>query len=45
LKISPPALPSDFNAAIPAKLEEIALKALEKDRELRYQVAAEMRGD
>ena len=40
-----PAAPSELNAAIPAKLEEIVLKALEKDRELRYQVAAELRGD
>lgn len=40
-----PVAPSELNAAIPAKLEEIVLKALEKDRDLRYQVAAELRGD
>jgi len=34
-----------LNAEIPAKLEEIISKALEKDRELRYQTAAEIRAD
>jgi serine/threonine protein kinase/Tol biopolymer transport system component len=33
------------NPALPAKLEEIVTKALEKDRELRCQTAAEMRAD
>ena len=37
--------PSQLNAAIPAQLEEIIGKALEKDREVRYQHAADMRAD
>jgi serine/threonine protein kinase/Tol biopolymer transport system component len=40
-----PPLPSTLNAAIPAKFEELILKAIEKDREFRYQTAAELRGD
>lgn len=37
--------PSTLNREMPPKLEEIVHKALEKDPNLRYQTAAEMRGD
>ena len=40
-----PVRPTDLNSAIPSKLEEIIEKSLEKDLDLRYQTAAEMRGD
>ena len=40
-----PPQPKQLRAELPEKLEEILLKALEKDRDLRYQTAAELRGD
>src|SRR5580704_5095554 len=40
-----PAAPSTLNPNLPPKLEEIIGKSLEKDPELRYQTAAELRGD
>jgi serine/threonine protein kinase/Tol biopolymer transport system component len=40
-----PASPLQLNSVLPPKLEEIIQKALEKDRELRYQSAADLRGD
>src|SRR5271168_2930191 len=42
-RVPPPAL--RINPDIPPKLDEILQKLLEKDRELRYQVAAEIRAD
>ena len=38
-------LPSQWNPQLPAQLDAIISKALEKDRTLRYQHAAEMRAD
>jgi eukaryotic-like serine/threonine-protein kinase len=40
----PPPVTS-LNPRIPLKLEELITKSLEKDRDLRYQTAAEFRGD
>jgi eukaryotic-like serine/threonine-protein kinase len=40
-----PAPVRDLNPQFPAKLEAIVNKAIEKDREARYQTAAEMRAD
>ncbi len=42
---SAPEWPLRFNSTTPAELERIVRKALEKDPALRYQSAAEMRGD
>jgi Tol biopolymer transport system component/predicted Ser/Thr protein kinase len=40
-----PALVLEVNPAIPQKLDELIAKSLEKERDMRYQTAAELRGD
>src|SRR5271168_5339089 len=40
-----PAPVMDANPAIPEKLNDLILKSLEKERDMRYQTAAELRGD
>src|SRR5688500_349659 len=40
-----PEPPARLDPAIPEPLEQVVLKALEKDRELRYQTAADLRTD
>jgi serine/threonine protein kinase/Flp pilus assembly protein TadD len=40
-----PIAPRELNAALPAELERIINKALEKDPDLRYQTAVEIRSD
>jgi serine/threonine protein kinase len=42
---SAPVAPVSLNPTVPLELERILNKLLEKDRDLRYQVAAELRGD
>ena len=40
-----PVPPSQLNPTLPSQLQEVIRKLLEKDRELRYQSAADLRGD
>src|SRR6185295_11547313 len=42
---SDPIPPSQLNPAVPERLEEIIAKSLEKDREVRYQHASDLRAD
>ncbi len=37
--------PSRFNPALPPRLQEVIIRALEKDRDLRYQTASDLRAD
>jgi eukaryotic-like serine/threonine-protein kinase len=41
----PPVSPIEINPELPSKLDDIICTALEKDRDLRYQSAAEMRAE
>ncbi len=41
----PPVAPAAFNPELPLRLQEILNNCLEKDRELRYQSAADLRAD
>ena len=45
LLTKPPAPPSSITPDLPAEFDHIVLKALEKDRETRYQGAAELKAD
>ena len=45
LLTKPPAAPSQLKADVPPEFDRIIFKALEKDRETRYQGAAELRAD
>ena len=40
-----PAAVSTVNPSVPQKLDELITKSLEKERDMRYQTAAELRGD
>jgi Tol biopolymer transport system component len=40
-----PSAVESVNPAIPAKLSDLIVKSLEKERDMRYQTAAELRGD
>ena len=44
LNRTPPAV-ATVNPAVPEKLDELISKSLEKERDMRYQTAAELRGD
>ncbi len=44
LELDPVPVPQ-LNATLPPKLDEVITKALEKDRDLRYQSSADLRGD
>jgi len=41
----PPTPPRELNASLPPALDDLLSKALEKDRDLRYQTAADLRAD